>query len=112
LYAVSQVQDVTARKVTDRRLREAIATAEEANRLKSEFLSTMSHELRTPMNGIIGYAHLLLDGLSGELTDDQAADVRQIAASADHLLQLINDVLDLAKIEAGRIELTTEDVDL
>jgi signal transduction histidine kinase len=96
---------VTARKEADQRLREAIATMEEASRLKSEFLSTMSHELRTPMNAIIGYAHLLLDGLSGELTEQQANDVDQIARSADRLLALIDDLLDISKIEAGRMEL-------
>jgi signal transduction histidine kinase len=81
---------------------------EDASRLKSEFLLRMSHELRTPLNGIIGYAHLMLDGLSGELTDQQAADVDRMATSADHLLRLINDVLDLAKIEAGRMDLILE----
>lgn len=90
----------------------ARVAAEDANRLKSEFLSRMSHELRTPMNGIIGYAHLLLDGLDGQLTDEQESDIRQIATSADHLLALINDILDLAKVEAGHVELAHDDVDI
>ena len=89
---------------------EAKATAEEANRLKSAFLSTMSHELRTPMNAIMGYAHLLLDGLDGPLTPTQEGDVRQIADGADRLLVLLNDVLDLSRIEAGRLELLPEEV--
>jgi signal transduction histidine kinase len=72
----------------------------------------MSHELRTPMNAIIGYAHLLLDGLSGPLRPSQADDVRQIADGADRLLGLIDDVLDLSRIEAGRLDLTAEPVDL
>jgi signal transduction histidine kinase/CheY-like chemotaxis protein len=94
------------------RAERATDAAREASRLKSEFLSTMSHELRTPMNAIIGYSHLLLDGLDGELTEQQAADIDQIARSADQLLSLINDVLDLSKIEAGRMELVTESIDL
>jgi PAS domain S-box-containing protein len=84
-------------------MREARAAAEEASRLKSQFLSTMSHELRTPMNAIIGYAHLLLDGMAGPLSSAQNADVREIAAGADRLLALIDDVLDLSRIEAGRL---------
>ena len=99
-------------EVEKERAERASDTAREASRLKSEFLSTMSHELRTPMNAIIGYSHFLLDGLSGELTEQQAADVGQIARSADQLLSLINDVLDLSKIEAGRMDLTTEVVDV
>ncbi|MCC6792518.1 MAG: PAS domain-containing protein [Thermomicrobiales bacterium] len=94
------------------RAERAVDAAREASRLKSEFLSTMSHELRTPMNAIIGYSHLLLDGLDGELTDQQAADIGQIARSADQLLALIDDVLDLSKIEAGRMDLMTEPIDI
>jgi signal transduction histidine kinase len=100
------------REATMAALRESQAAALAANRLKSEFLSTMSHELRTPMNAIIGYSHLLLDGLDGELTEQQAADIGQIARSADQLLALINAVLDLSKIEAGRMDLFPETVDL
>ncbi|MBB5190748.1 DNA-binding response OmpR family regulator [Silvimonas terrae] len=84
----------------------------EANRLKSEFLSTMSHELRTPLNAIIGFAELFKDGLLGPLTDDQQTYVAAIFDSGEHLLQLINEVLDLSKIEAGKMQLDVEPVDL
>ncbi len=110
--ALVMLTDITERKQAEVQLQEAKAAAEEANRLKSEFLSTMSHELRTPMNAIIGYAQLMLDGLDGELTPQQQADIAQIARSADQLLQLINDVLDLSKIEAGRMELSPEMLDI
>jgi signal transduction histidine kinase/ActR/RegA family two-component response regulator len=83
-----------------------------ANRLKSEFLATMSHELRTPMNGIIGYTQVLLDGLDGPLTEEQRDDLQCIAGSAERLLSLINDILDLSKIEAGRVALQRERTDL
>ena len=100
----------------ERRLREELVAAkeaaEEANRLKGTFLSTMSHELRTPMNAIVGYAHLLLDGMAGDLNPAQADDVGQIAAGADRLLGLINNVLDLSRIEAGGLDLNLEPVDL
>jgi signal transduction histidine kinase/HAMP domain-containing protein len=84
----------------------------EVDRLKSEFLASMSHELRTPLNSIIGYAEVLLDGIDGELTDDMNEDVGAIHGSGKHLLNLINDILDLAKIEAGQMDLVMEDFDL
>ncbi|MFQ5611420.1 MAG: ATP-binding protein [Anaerolineae bacterium] len=80
------------------------------DRLKSEFLTTMSHELRTPLNSIIGFSEVLLEGLDGELSEHAIADVMAIHTSGQHLLALINDILDLAKIEAGRMELVRKPV--
>ena len=82
---------------------------EKANRLKSEFLANMSHELRTPINALIGYTALMLDRIYGELNDRQEEGLNRIRAAAQHLLALINDILDLAKIEAGRMPLHLED---
>ena len=93
-------------------LREGNLQLERANRLKSEFLASVSHELRTPMNAIIGYTKLMLDGLDGDLTEQQAADLQRVAQAADNLLGLINGLLDLAKIEAGKMELNSEEVDI
>src|SRR2546426_511879 len=84
----------------------------EANRLKSEFLASVSHEFRTPMNAIIGYSKLMLDGLDGDLTEQQTADLERVVQAADNLLSLINGLLDLAKIEAGKMELNVEEVDI
>ena len=83
--------------------------AEEANRAKSEFLANMSHELRTPLNSIIGFAEVLRDGICGELNEEQAECVIDIHGSGKHLLQMINDILDLSKVEAGKMELQSEE---
>jgi len=85
---------------------------EKANRLKSEFLASMSHELRTPINALIGYASLMLDRIYGDLTPRQEEGLNRIQGAAQHLLALINDILDLAKIEAGRMPLHLDDVRL
>ena len=82
---------------------EARRAAEAANASKSEFLATMSHEIRTPLNAIIGYTQLLEMGLSGPVKPEQQTQLERIAASGEHLLGLIEDILDLARIEAGRL---------
>ena len=84
---------------------------EAANQLKSEFLASMSHELRTPLHTIIGFAELLSEGLEGSLSDKQLRFVNHILRDGRHLLDLINDILDLSKIEAGRLELRMEEFD-
>ena len=85
---------------------------ETANRHKSEFLANMSHELRTPLNAVIGFSEVLKDRMFGELNDKQADYVNDIHSSGKHLLSLINDILDLSKIEAGRMELDVAEFDL
>lgn len=84
----------------------------EADRLKSEFMANMSHELRTPLNAIIGFSELLLDGIDGEISDVQRTDLTHINDSGVHLLGIINDILDLSKIEAGKMDMVKEEVDL
>jgi signal transduction histidine kinase len=83
-----------------------------ANRVKSEFLANVSHELRTPLNAIVGFAELLRDGVYGELATRQTGPVDRITSSANHLRQLVDQVLDLAKMAAGRLEVHPETVDL
>ena len=97
---------------TENALLEAKAKAEAANSAKTSFLSSMSHELRSPMNAILGFGQLLQQHPKELLTDNQKEYVGLILQSGDHLLELINDVLDLAKIEAGKVSLALEDVEL
>jgi signal transduction histidine kinase len=85
---------------------------ETASRHKSEFLANMSHELRTPLNAVIGFSEVLAEGMFGEVNDKQAEYLKDILESGRHLLSLINDILDLSKVEAGRMELDRAEFDL
>jgi PAS domain S-box-containing protein len=93
-------------------LQAALVRAEAADRIKSAFLATMSHELRTPLNSIIGFTGIVLQGLAGPLNAEQTKQLGMVRTSARHLLDLINDVLDLSKIEAGQLEVRAEPFDL
>jgi signal transduction histidine kinase len=96
----------------NRDLLRAKQEAEAADRTKSAFLASMSHELRTPLNSIIGFTGLLLQGLAGPLTEEQAKQLGMVKNSGKHLLALINDVLDISKIEAGEIKVENEEFDI
>lgn len=103
-------RDISKQKAEQQALLEAKKEAERANNAKSEFLSAMSHELRTPLNGILGFSQLLLSDESATLNEQQIHNVKQIIHSGEHLLTLINDVLELAKIEAGQIKTSSEKI--
>jgi PAS domain S-box-containing protein len=104
--------DITERKRVERELIVARDQAERANRAKSQFLSSMSHELRTPMNAILGFGQLLVSDPTQPLTGRQGQYVNEILRGARHLLNLINEVLDLALVEAGRLQVSIEPVNL
>jgi PAS domain S-box-containing protein len=120
IYAVAR--DITERKRSEEERQKFMVSLETANRelelrnreveratqLKSKFLASMSHELRTPLNAIVGFSDLLADGTPGQLNDKQQRFVNHIKQGSAHLLQLINDILDLSKIEAGQLELRCE----
>jgi PAS domain S-box-containing protein len=113
VFAVGGVSsDVTERKQLEDELSESKERAEAANQAKSAFLANMSHELRTPMNAILGYSEMLMEVAEDLEQEDFIPDLKKIHQSGTHLLSLINDVLDLSKIESGKMEAFAEEIDL
>jgi PAS domain S-box-containing protein len=130
LHYEGTVEDITARKQAENelatyhdhlevlvkkrtaQLEVALEQAESADRLKSAFLASMSHELRTPLNSIIGFTGMVLQGLAGPLNEEQKKQLGMVRGSARHLLDLINDILDISKIEAGQLNLMSDNFDL
>lgn len=105
-------QDVTAKRQAQIELLAAKEAAEEASRAKSEFLSRMSHELRTPLNAILGFSQLLQADGAGRLTETDLESITEIRQAGEHLLELISEILDLSRIEVGKLQLNLEDVQL
>ncbi len=110
LLVIASIRDVTERKRFEQTLRDKNIELENAIQAKDRFLASMSHELRTPLNAIMGFTGTLLMKLPGPLTGEQEKQLKTIQTSAKHLLSLINDLLDLAKIESGKVELNFEPV--
>lgn len=110
-FVMSAIRDISERKRFEKALQEKNQELASANQAKDRFLAGMSHELRTPLNAIIGFTGTLLMKLPGPLNDEQEKQLRTVRSSARHLLALINDLLDVSKIEAGKVELTFEAVD-
>jgi PAS domain S-box-containing protein len=108
LYRVAIVEDITDRKRAETAWREAGEKAEEASRAKSEFLANMSHELRTPLNAVIGYSEILTEGAEDLNLEGFTPELQKIRGAGEHLLGLINGILDISKIEAGKMELSLE----
>ncbi|SFM20317.1 PAS domain-containing sensor histidine kinase [Methanolobus profundi] len=102
--------DITEKKRSEDILLKAKIDAENANRTKSEFLANMSHELRTPLNSVIGFADIILHGVAGDINEKQSAYLENISGSGKHLLNIINDILDISKIESGNMKIFKDNV--
>ncbi|MCG3117772.1 MAG: PAS domain S-box protein [Candidatus Manganitrophus sp. SA1] len=109
---VGIAEDVTQQRLAEEELKQKTMEAQEASRIKSEFVSNVSHELRTPLNAIIGYNHLLLDETFGNVGREQKGPLEGIQRNAEDLLKLVNEVLDLAKIESGKMPVEINEVNL
>ncbi len=109
--ATAAIRDVTEHRRVERQLREANSKLEDASRAKDRFLASMSHELRTPLNAILGFTGTILMKLPGDLNAEQERQLRVVQANGRHLLSLINDLLDLARIESGKLSLKLERID-
>jgi len=112
-FAVTLYSDVTEQKVAQQKITRGLEEAELANRAKSDFLANMSHELRTPLNAIIGFSEVIANEMLGPVSDKKYLEyIRDIYSSGMHLLAIVNDVLDMSKIEAGKYELSNDAVDI
>ena len=109
IFYIGLIEDITERLELERQAEEAREQAERANEAKSAFLANMSHELRTPMNAIIGYSEMMAEDAEDDGLEEMLGDLNKITNAGKHLLSLINDVLDLSKIEAGKMDLFLED---
>jgi PAS domain S-box-containing protein len=109
---IGNIRDITERKNTEKELMIAKESAEKSSHAKSEFLSRMSHELRTPMNAILGFTQLMTMDTASELTDLHKENLKRVSSSGNHLLELINDVLDIAGIESGNLAISINTFDI